>query len=480
MTRPGVARTSRPVPRRALAAPTRICLAVVAVAVAGCGAGSIDLGGSVGPNDWHLVEVAPDDRTLLVTSTYGGVASDCARWEDWVVDATSERLSIEARLWRRRLPSGCTDDGAARSLRVVLDEPLGDRELVGCGHDDCQELVVDDEAGTVATVRDLGDGVVVARADELAVLDADGRLRWERTGATWRVQVGEDVVATTAEVDEVVAFDIDSGEVRWEGPGVVVGSTGDLLLVCRALDDDLELEGGGALVGRWASTGAVAWEVEDVPCEPVARAGDDVVVVAGDEDVDGGLEVLAIDGARGDVVARRPIPDGVDDRVAAWSGLVSTGTGVVVGGDQGDLVVLDARGDERRRWPDVRGRPVGALGELVLVHDDRGRLSGVDVATGSVAWSRDVGDVRVEVSEDVVVVAGGPDGAVVLLDPGTGDVRWSVPLRSSGAALGTSGGGDTIVVVSALATTALDTDTGEVTWSVPVGPGAEDVVDLSR
>jgi len=99
--------------------------------------------GSVGDNNWVLEEISPDGQQLTVSTEFGGEASDCTRFEGWEVEESDDSGEIRARLWERRSPTDCTTELVVERFEVGLDESLGDRELVGCGAEDCLAIVAD-------------------------------------------------------------------------------------------------------------------------------------------------------------------------------------------------------------------------------------------------------------------------------------------------------------------------------------------------
>ena len=82
---------------------------ILLLGLSACGS----VGGSVGPNEWTLVGATPDEQHLLVTTLYGGVASDCTRWEGWEVNETGERVEVEPAL------SAMDELGARRRNRCI-------------------------------------------------------------------------------------------------------------------------------------------------------------------------------------------------------------------------------------------------------------------------------------------------------------------------------------------------------------------------
>ena len=91
-------------------------------------------------NEWTLVAMSPDGTTLLLTTEFGGVASNCSRFEGFEHEVSANEVAVTANLWVNRGADGCTDDGASESLLLELADPLGARTLLGCQRDECSEL----------------------------------------------------------------------------------------------------------------------------------------------------------------------------------------------------------------------------------------------------------------------------------------------------------------------------------------------------
>ena len=215
-----------------------IAVAVLSVLLTGCSV--LGVGGSVGPNEWWLDGVSPDGRHLLVMSPFGGVASDCARWEQWQVEASAERVEVQAMLWEKHAPRSCTDDGASRTIEIALNEELGGRELVGCGYDDCLGAAFPDWLGGVGErLMATGDSVVVADGERLRVFGSDGELRWEQPAAAGWPEVTSRVVVTSDGGSSMVGWDLVTGRRLWEVEDRhPVASHGELVVACGGQDDE--------------------------------------------------------------------------------------------------------------------------------------------------------------------------------------------------------------------------------------------------
>ncbi|MGC2241288.1 MAG: PQQ-binding-like beta-propeller repeat protein, partial [Acidimicrobiia bacterium] len=237
---------------------------VVALLASSCG-------GTVGSNDWSLVGMTPDQRHLLVTTLFGGVASGCTRWEGWEVDEAAQRVDIRARLWQKRFPSACTAEGLIKTIEVELGEPMGDRALVGCGSEVCLGLEpqtwVDPWALDVVTSPE---GVMVADAGMLWSFGDDGTALWNHHSriaqliqTPFDVVVGYDGQTTTA-------YDPQTGARIWSANGFIAAADDQTVYVCSS--DDSEI-----LAAIDPGSGGERWQA-NLPCEFVVPH-DDVIAI---------------------------------------------------------------------------------------------------------------------------------------------------------------------------------------------------------
>lgn len=99
---------------------------LVSLAVMATGCGSIERA------EWVLTE--PADGTTLELAVFAGNRT-CLDFDR--VEVVSEDAShVEVHGLVEYDGGGCTDDWDAATVTVELEEPLGDRELVGCTTDD--------------------------------------------------------------------------------------------------------------------------------------------------------------------------------------------------------------------------------------------------------------------------------------------------------------------------------------------------------
>lgn len=112
---------------RTVARAVTVCALGVAV-LAGCEAGE--------PQrlrvEWVLL--AQDGTDLEVAVFAGG--STCIDVDEVEVDESAE--AVEVRAFVQRTRGACSEDFGVRPTTVELEEPLGDRELVGCAGDAVQ------------------------------------------------------------------------------------------------------------------------------------------------------------------------------------------------------------------------------------------------------------------------------------------------------------------------------------------------------
>jgi outer membrane protein assembly factor BamB len=410
----------------------------------------------VGSNDWTTVGMTPDERHLLVTTLFGGVASGCTRWEGWEVDESEERVDVRALVWRKSFPSGCTDEGVIETIEVDLNEPLGTRDLVGCGKDDCRSLEPESWFGSweVDAVTSQA-GVVVANAGVLWSFGNDGAVLWNHDPGTTELLKAsfDDVVAYDGQTTK--AYDPLSGAETWQADGFIAAVDEETVYVCRGGDADL-------LAAVDSETGTEQWQ-ENLPCGYLVVRGDVITIVAVDREVDGGHELLLVDSSTGAVILREKLDDGIDDQVNGFEGVVLAGDRVVIAGHQADLVVLGGDAEELIRRPVGLGTPIGVVDDLVIIagHD---RVAAIDPTTGETAWeSQTLSRDSLAVSDDSLWSLDALTGSVSRLDPETGDPLWTT-------AVGLTSGFDvaanlsTAYVATSLAMIALDSSTGEVKW----------------
>lgn len=439
-------------------------LSLAAVLLSGCSL--LGIGGSVGPNEWWLTATTPDGQQLLVTSTFGGVASGCSRWEDWQVDTTAERVEVTALLWRKHRPSSCTDDAAARTLLVDLAGPLGDRALDGCERDDCRTEPFPGWLGGDPARVVLGeDGVVVSDGSGLRSFDPDGGVRWEMATSSGGELLATSGVVVTSDGSGASGWDAVSGERRWRTSGYPIAAGGGVVVTCT---EDETIRGLEAVSGveRWTAA---------VPCGPAAVSGTTVAVVAADPEVDGGHELVLLDLATGQVALRRDLDDGVDDRVAAFSGVLADDDRFVVSGTQADLVVLDTAGTELVRVPSVEGHPVG-VADGVVVLASHNRVTGAATDDGTELWSLPTDPAMAwAVAGSAVLLLDGPTGALSHIDARTGQSTWTTPVGVS-TTLAAAGGTDgPLYIKTVLALLVVNHDTGNILSWTHTPPDADDV-----
>lgn len=162
---------------------------------------------------------------------------------------------------------------------------------------------------------------------------------------------------------------------------------------------------------------------------------------------------------------------------------------IVVAARSGTVTRVDAR-TGLPRWSQSLGADaraeVAVVDDLVLVADERERLTALDAATGAVLWRVEPGLV-IELAP-----AGGPtgfvvamleSGEIVALELGSGDERWSTGY--TGLARGVRVVGDVAIALTDEAVVALDAGSGAVRWRAAggealVGEGVSSVVAIVR
>jgi len=415
-------------------------------------------GGSVGNNEWTLEGVSPDQQHLVVSTLFGGVASGCSRFEGWEVNESEDSVEINARLWRQRFPSGCTDEGVVELLQVDLDRPLGDRELVGCGVDDCRGTVVDGGNLFVGQVVAAGNAIAVADESGLDAYGLSGELVAEFAGATSGevLSIGDGRVVRNDRAGAATAVDLLSGEEIWRASGWVAAADEGVVYVCRGQDSD-------GLTAVDAESGADLWETE-LACESLVVHSDLLTVVGHDPDVDGGHRVTVVDAATGELVSDDALFDGIDDQVTGFDGAIAVGSNTITAGPQANLVVLADDGTELARQPDGLGVPMGEAGGIVILgsHD---QLAAYDAVAQSELWALGTeAFTSVSVDDGSVWILDRGVGEVSRLAPRTGDALWSTSIGAT-TSFDVAGNADTVFILTTQALIAVDNDTGEIRWS---------------
>lgn len=437
------------------------CAALI-LTVAGCSSGPLqDFGRRVVANDWALVDVSPDQRVLLVRTSYGGEASDCNRWMGAEVDQREDRVSVRMLLSKAVLPGGCTDELVTRSAIVRLSEPLGDRELVGCGAGPpvCRDALRDaarfDGRARQAIVAD-GTVVVTDGGGLVALTADDGRERWRRAPAAPHSPVEllharDGLVFIGDASQDVVALDAATGTERWrvarhdiawpsalDPPGTPAVMAGEATVM--ALDPLTGAE-------RWARP-LPAGLVQGVG---VGAAGAAILVTPPD-DAPGG-EVHLLDLADGTPRWSARVPERVHGVQVSASSVLTAGPAVRYAWDA-------AGGAPRWRLP-----PLAEFAEVRVTAAGPVALSDkavfFDELTGEVRRrvALTAGDRPAAVEADRLLVPT-PDGTVRVLDL-DGVVRDELPLGGLG---GTPSSGAGVIAVPTPLGLRVFGDDGELRW----------------
>lgn len=426
---------------------------VAALMLSGCSV--LGVGGSVSPNEWWLTGTTPDGQQLLMTTMFGGVASGCSRWEGWEVDISAEQVEVTGLLWRTHRPSGCTDDGASRTLLLDLEAPIAHRALEGCQRDDCRtESFLESLGGDVAQIVPVGDGVVVSDGAFLRSFGPDG-LRWETSAASGTQLVATSDVVVTPDGSGAVARDATNGDRLWGSSGHPILAAEGVVITCE----------GEQVSGRDAASGVEHWTMA-APCGPAAVSGTTVAMVVLDREIDGGHDLVMFDILDGKIAAQRDLEDGVDDRVAAFTGVLASGSRFVVAGTQADVVALDTTGSEVQRVSSVEGHAIGVADNVAVLatHD---RVTGVDLGDGTELWSQPTDpSMSWAVAGSAVLVLDGPTGQLSRIDARTGQPTWNTHAGSSTGLAASAGSSGVLYVQTVLAMLLIEQDSGEIiTWS---------------
>lgn len=429
-----------------------------------CGAGRALDGviDGVAPNEWALDASTPDGQTLLLRTHFGGVASNCARFEGFTVEQTETEVHVVANVWRDRFADFCTDDGATEALVLELDAPLGDRALTGCGQPDCfQSSEIDPYQIANAFALDNNDVAVVYRSQTVIVDGESGDLQsttphqLDNPILAGGIVVGGTQTGTTA-VDRV------TGDILWTNSSYPVVAEDDLVLACG------EEEAG--LIALNATTGDRLWAVANVPCGYLALLDNTIVSVGYDPKVDGGSLIGVVNRETGEIIEQRPLDDGINDQVDGFAGLTAVGGHLaLVAGFQSDTVLLDATGTELGRTNERLGRPLVSLQGVAMI-DTNNSLGAYDVDTEAWLWQDDsLRASSVSADETHLVAASG--GEVSLLDPRTGEPLWTTSVGTA-SSVNTSLTDTRAIAVTELGVASLDRGTGELLWwtTIPIDP----------
>jgi hypothetical protein len=89
--------------------------------------------------EWTIDGPRPSAGTTRFTirTTTPGVASGCSRVFDPILQESADAVSVVVPVTRASSSAECTDDLRVGTYTINLQEPLGDRELLGCGRPTC-------------------------------------------------------------------------------------------------------------------------------------------------------------------------------------------------------------------------------------------------------------------------------------------------------------------------------------------------------
>lgn len=435
---------------------TVACLVATATTLAGCSLPA----GTVGPNDWGLHAISHDGRTLMVSTSFGGVASDCTRFDRWAIAESDDEVEVEAMLWRRRGATSCTEELVTEELTLRLDAPLGDRRLTGCGHDACDRAGGDDWFAT-AEVAAGASVVAVQSGHGLVLLDpASGEVTGRADGFHHDVLVADGTVVAAADEGRTVAYAAADTpapppappERRWTVRTRPLAIADGRLITC---DGDAPAQ---QVSARDVTTGERLWSL-DVACPE--RPSVDGDLLAGTARLeDGAPHLVVLDLADGMVVTdvAHRIGDGgvavVGDRLVSLRGGGSTS--------------WDLAGEELARGNAAGHQMLGTADGLAIGASlPEPWLVVVDPENANLVWRRHLeaeADRVVSIDDGAVFVADGRDGQVHRLDLATGEPLWTADVGTTLAA-GVAVHGDTAYVATITSLLALDLATGEQRWA---------------
>ena len=234
---------------------------------------------------WELAGSSPDGRLLTLEANGGG----CSDFQGWVSEEDDASVHVEAR-WEHRGDEACDLMLQVEQITLLLEEPLGDRQLTGCERHDCFAPPdgADGFFGPANQVSADDDVVVVTGPDTTWSIDpSDGTIRWERERDRYWSRAVRGMVLRYDHFDHIELLDAVTGETRWDADDVTLaGIDGDEVVVCpreQALDDGPREAFRGALS---LDDGAWLWRDEGVSCttDSVGQEDPEVPDVALDPD----------------------------------------------------------------------------------------------------------------------------------------------------------------------------------------------------
>lgn len=104
-----------------------VLLAAATLSAAACGRGAHDE-----QVEWAIVE-EPVGDTYELRARFGG--SSCTEFKEWKVDQSPTEVEVQA-IVTFSGAGECTADEVYEPYTLRLEEPLGNRELLGCAPDD--------------------------------------------------------------------------------------------------------------------------------------------------------------------------------------------------------------------------------------------------------------------------------------------------------------------------------------------------------
>jgi outer membrane protein assembly factor BamB len=433
-----------------------------------------EAGGTTG---WRLDALDAGRRILQITVWAHG----CNPFERLHVDEAATAVTLTARTTPET--EGCGDALLLRPVVVVLDEPLGDRELRGCdppAGSDCLRLDRDTPAGVepiLAGAHVVADdaGVAVDDGRRLGHIGADGAPNWRHVwdepehGAIW---LAGDLVLKAGLGRRLLAFQRDGGAQRWEA--TVHGGERD----SRAVGEGVvagALSGGGSPadpayrrpVGALRlGDGALLWQHDLGGRFASAHRVGDVLLVASVEPQDAPAGTPAGAVAR-TVLEAFGLPGGErrwERRLAGGLDGIATAGGTAVVSTWGARYGIEvASGAERWRTLPVENAPMLGTGEAVLLLGaDRRWTSRLDLATGAATALAEPLPAETFLAGDLLISVDAA-GTATARERGSGAVRWTAPLHAQVSPPVRHR--DKVVFGTPIGALALDALDGRVRWS---------------
>lgn len=413
-------------------------LTALAFITATCGAISEDdnAGNSLAFNDesaitaapnWQLLGIGPEGENLLIQTT----PSRCEESEE--VRVTEVDGSVDIRVAITRLPNEdpCVQGATSNHHRVTIEQPLGDRDLLGCGREDCRSTVSRNPSIDVGSLEAASNAVGVLDLTGLRGYDSTGLLVSETSPAGERtklVALDDSTAVYTDNESNAIAIDLLTGEELWRSDSEVIDANDDRVYLCGT-------EEGQGLRALDSDTGTIIWETSN-SCRLISSNEDLLTVVdLSPLETVGGAVVLSIDATSGELVTVEPISADLQRLLNEQ----------ILEGAADDVAVFT-------RYNTAVGYDLGTQTELPRIEIDPDNIRA------------DFDRSTVSVEGDAIWLLDRQGATISKVDPETGGTLWTTPIPLT-SEFDAAVAGDTTYILTFQALIALDNETGEILWS---------------